>query len=58
MSEDKPELDPEIDQREDGVVIEPGSEIDEDLQDRVPPASEGARDSTSDGGGRGAGSPS
>lgn len=57
MSEDKPELDPEIDQREDGVVIEPGSEIDEDLQDTVPPASEGTGDTRSDGGARGAGSP-
>lgn len=53
MSEDKPELDPEIDQREDGVVIEPGSEIDENLQDTVPPASDGAGDATSDGATRG-----
>jgi hypothetical protein len=57
VSEDKPELDPEIDQREDGVVIEPGSEIDEDLQDTVPPASEETGGATSDGGVRGAGSP-
>jgi hypothetical protein len=57
VSEDKPELDPETDQREDGVVIEPGSEIDEDLQDRVTPASEGAGDATSDDGARGEGSP-
>jgi len=57
MSADKPELDPEIDQREDGVVIEPGSEIDEDLQDKVPPASEGTGDPKSDGGASGAGSP-
>jgi hypothetical protein len=57
MSADKPELDPEIDQREDGVVIEPGSEIDEDLQDKVPPASEGTGDPMYDGGASGAGSP-
>jgi hypothetical protein len=54
VSEDKPELDPEIDQREDGVVIEPGSEIDEDLQDTVPPVSGGTSDGTSDGGARSA----
>lgn len=46
VSEDKPELDPEIDQREDGVVIEPGSEIDEDLEDTLPPTSEGTGDAT------------
>ena len=46
MSEDKQELDPEIDQREDGVVIEPGSEIDKDLQGTVPPASEGTDGAT------------
>lgn len=57
MSEDKPELDPEIDQREDGVVIEPGSEIDEDLQDTVPPPSEGTGDATPGGGASGSGAP-
>jgi hypothetical protein len=36
MTEERPELDPQVDQREDGVVIEPGSEIDEDLQQNVP----------------------
>ena len=36
MKKEKPELDPQVDQREDGVVIEPGSEIDEDLQRNVP----------------------
>jgi hypothetical protein len=35
MTEERPELDPQIDQREDGVVIEPDSEIDEDLQRRT-----------------------
>lgn len=46
MTEEKPELDPQIDQREDGVVIEPGSEIDEDLDrnlaegERNPPGQE------------------
>jgi hypothetical protein len=50
VSENKPELDPEIDQREDGVVIEPGSEIDKDLQDTVPSASEGTDDARPAGG--------
>ncbi|MFD1210614.1 hypothetical protein ACFQ36_00980 [Arthrobacter sp. GCM10027362] len=38
MTDERPELDPQIDQREDGVVIEPESEIDEDLQRNVPDA--------------------
>ncbi|WP_264797232.1 hypothetical protein [Arthrobacter mangrovi] len=42
MTEGKPELDPQIDQREDGVVIEPGSEIDQDLNRN---AAEGKPDS-------------
>jgi len=36
MTEERPELDPQIDQREDGVVIEPGSDIDEDLEQTAP----------------------
>jgi hypothetical protein len=40
MTDEHPELDPRIDQREDGVVIEPGSEIDEDLEHTVPAAGE------------------
>jgi hypothetical protein len=35
MTDERPELDPQIGQREDGVVIEPGSEIDEDLQEHT-----------------------
>lgn len=32
MTQERPELDPQIDQREDGIVIEPGAEIDQDLE--------------------------
>jgi hypothetical protein len=49
MTDERPELDPGIDQREDGVVIEPGSETDEDLQHTVPAPAEpedGSRDSS------------
>jgi hypothetical protein len=35
MSEDRPELDPDIAQKEDGIVVEPGSEIDRDLQAKL-----------------------
>lgn len=40
MTDERPELDPQVDQREDGVVIEPGSEIDKDLERTVPAAGE------------------
>jgi hypothetical protein len=36
VSEDRPELDPDIPQNEDGIVIEPGSEIDRDLEAKLP----------------------
>ena len=42
MSEDRPELDPDIPQNEDGIVIEPGSEIDRDLEENLPADKDGA----------------